>query len=187
MKLVIPVFIAIALCSACNTPQPVQAVPLKEVVFKNTTIQAWKTTQYCGGARPTDEMLASMQTPKRLSDQLCFIRKGDKNAVSNSPVASATTNSDGQINIALEPGTYCLIFPNKVDSAAYKMYLSKFGEATANYSALDKKCLDEWFQKPELVFTIVDASVAFKTEFTIHQACSWNTVPCVDYKGPFPP
>jgi hypothetical protein len=172
---------------SCSTPQPSMTLPKPETVFKNVTIQAWQTSQYCGGARPTDEMLQEFQTPKTLTGQLCFIRKSETNKISSMPVASATSDNQGKINIALAPGTYCLVLPNKVDSAAYKMYLTKFGEATANYSAIDKKCLDQWFQTPELVFTVKDPKQALETEFTIHHPCSWHTIPCVDYSGPLPP
>ncbi|MFM9984312.1 MAG: hypothetical protein ACKVOK_03720 [Flavobacteriales bacterium] len=188
MRFSIYTLLLLLLVISCTTPQSstIQTKPA-EVVFKNVTIQAWQTSQYCGGARPSDEMLQEFQTPKPLSGQLCFIRKSETNKISSTPVASATTDNLGKINIALAPGTYCLVLPNKVDSAAYKMYLTKFGEATPNYSAIDKKCLDQWFKKPELVFTVTDAKQPTTAEFTIHHPCSWHTIPCADYSGPLPP
>ena len=187
MRFLSVVILFLLFAISCTSPQPGMTTTKPETVFKNVTIQAWKTSQYCGGARPSDEMLQEFQTPKPLSGQLCFIRKSETNKISSTPVASATSDNQGKINIALAPGTYCLVLPNKVDSAAYKMFLTKFGEDTGNYSAIDKKCLDQWFQKPELVFTVTDAKQPTATEFTIHQPCSWNTIPCTDYRGPFPP
>ncbi len=188
MRFSIYTLLLLLLVISCTTPQSstIKTKPA-EIIFKNVTIQVWQTSQYCGGARPTDEMLQEFQTPKALSGQLCFIRKHETNKISSTPVASATSDVNGKINLALSPGTYCLILPNKVDSATYKMYLTKFGEATPNYSAIDTKCLDEWFQKPELVFTVADAKLPMATEFTIHHPCSWKTIPCVEYNGPYPP
>ena len=188
MRLSLYTFLLLMLVISCTTQQSgtIQTKPA-EVVFKNVTIQVWETSQYCGGARPTDEMLNAIQTPKPLAGQLCFIRKNETNSTSSTPIASATSDANGKINVTLASGTYCVVFPNKVDSAAYKMYLTKFGEATSNYSAIDKKCLDKWFQTPEHVFSISDPKQPFQTEFTIHRSCSWNTIPCVDYSGPLPP
>lgn len=185
---IIPLLAVVTIFAQCGKEKQIQSVRPRPVATGNRiTIHCTQTSSYCGGARPSEEMLKELQTPKPQANQLWFVRSGTTNRIKETPITSGTTDAQGNLNIRLEPGVYCLVDPNKVDSAMYKAYLLKYGEPTPNYNAINKSCLEDWLKTPALVFEVLkgDTAQVFSVESNI--PCSYHSVPCADFKGPYPP
>ena len=156
---------------------------LKKIKVSGTVTQ---TSSYCGGARPSNEMLASLTEPKPFAHKKLFIKRGKTNDMSKAAVAEVTTDSLGNFSIALPMGDYCIVDEMKSSKKNYDDILAKYGKETQYYSAVDAACLKEWFSKPDAVFTVGKEQVK-NISVSYHHPCSWNGIPCVQYHGPLPP
>jgi len=155
-------------------------------VNTGTTITVLATRSYCGGARPLEGMLQELRTPRPLAETWVYIRRGSTNDLQKLIVDSAMTDANGQVKLLLPGGEYSLVFTDKKDSTRYNFYWSSYAQKTENYSAIDKRCLDDWLKNPEKVFEVKgDGHDQFEVQ--IHIPCSWNRVPCSIYSGPLPP
>lgn len=73
-------------------PRRLSSVPEKIFHVSGKVIQI---TPYCGGARPTDEMLAEATAPKAFPHKSFHIRKGSVNSIDAPVVLSFTTDEQG--------------------------------------------------------------------------------------------
>jgi hypothetical protein len=78
-----------------------------------------------------------------------------------------------------------MVDEKRVDKASYNYMVSNFAEATENYTAVDKACLDKWVAEANLVFE-VSAEGNEPLSVTFHKPCSWNSFPCVTFIGERP-
>lgn len=172
----------------CKTPKESQTVlnipegtPVFEVVVKVT-----QTKEYCGGARPPKELLEELNTPKPLGEATVHFRKGSMNDLDSAIIYSALSDTNGVIRVKLPEGTYGLVFDHKKDNERYDQWLSDYSTATAEFSAIDKNCLDKWMETPDVVISVKEGG---NHHFTINQRenCIWNSVPCVRYLIGMPP
>jgi hypothetical protein len=145
-----------------------------------------KTATYCGGARPSDEMLAELSIPKPLADYQFYIKAGDVNDPDVPALFSSFTDDAGLAYVPLKPGKYLVVFEDKQDWTQYNAWKKMYSESSSNHSPIDTTCLLQWIKQPEFVFEVV-ADSACKVEFTKVQKCFWNEVPCLDYTGSIPP
>ncbi|MFN0031188.1 MAG: hypothetical protein ACKVOR_03410 [Flavobacteriales bacterium] len=145
-----------------------------------------QTSSYCGGAEPPDELLIELATPQPLSGKKLHIKKGSNNDPRITPIASLNSLADGLAEMQLEPGSYCVVYDNKVDSAYFKMLLSKHSVATQSYSEINKKCIERWLLTAEYSFIVHKDSSNVHT-FNHHNQCAWGGLPCMNYNGPYPP
>jgi hypothetical protein len=67
------------------------------------------TYSYCGGARPSDEMLAELNRPKPMAEKKLFVKAGNSNSKNEAIIKSFNTDAYGRFNIELPKGTYCII------------------------------------------------------------------------------
>jgi hypothetical protein len=181
VKKISVVLIMLSLFTACKE-QGISS-PSKEmsVVIKTTS-----TSSYCGGARPPEELLQELQSPKPLSFKEIVIRQGRANDVEGEIVFEGASDQEGNLKVLLKPGEYCLMSAEKKDRQYFNSLLKKFAVETESYSVIDKICLENWLSEPDLTFTVEqNRAQAYSVNF--HQPCEWSAVPCVNYKGPYPP
>jgi len=149
------------------------------------TGQITNTQSYCGGAVPTPEKLKDMNTPKPIKGKSYFVRKGKVNSVSSPIVAELSLNEMGQYEIHLQTGTYSVVSAEKKDKVFYNEMLKLYSKETEHYTAMDKKCLDQWLQTPDFTIEVKGKDTIVNHNF--QEPCPWKKVPCANYKGPFPP
>jgi hypothetical protein len=150
-------------------------------------IQLTTTRSYCGGARPPQEMLDELASPQPLAGKFVFIRKGTiNNPLDEALVAQGTTDAMGRFEFSVQPGDYYLVFEEKKDNQYSGDLLLKYKTATSNYSAIDSLCVSEWMKQPDLLMQVAANS---KNNFSLnlHVPCSWDIIPCIEYRGPLPP
>lgn len=144
-----------------------------------------QSSSYCGGARPTDEMLNSITAPRPMVGTTYYVRKGTTNDVTQEIVMTFSTGTDGSFSFKLPPGDYIIIDANRLDSSYVKSIAKKYEKPTASYTEAKKDCLNEWLKGGMFQFKIIDAPVS-NIEWNINHSC-WTDDPCVHYTGPYPP
>lgn len=118
---------------------------------------------YCGGARPSKEMIEESEKPKPYSDRKVIL------VSSKGKVDSATTDKDGNIKRKLKPGTYKLYEPWRY----YKR--NQTGEKLFNY---DKECLAKEWTKSFMEVIVSKTTLTQKSESPIMLYCEWDA-PCL--------
>lgn len=118
---------------------------------------------YCGGARPSPEMLADAQKHKPYSNRTIII------VSSKGKVDSVKTNDSGLLKANLKIGKYKLF-------ETWRYYKKATGGMLV--SDFDKACLKtEWKKEiKEITITASETKVAEKNE--IVEVCPWN-LPCI--------
>ena len=171
--------LALLVIAGCKRPaaQETKNISVSGVVYQ--------TEAYCGGAAPTQRMLDELQRPKALAGKNLYFKAGKENDPDAPVVAEATSNDSGGFSVSLAPGWYVIVDENKKDKASYNYMVANFETQTAQYSAIDKKCLDSWVVKPELVFEVTEGA-GEPVNVTFHKPCSWNSFPCVKFIGERP-
>lgn len=139
------------------------------------------TYSYCGGAAPTEEMLAALAKPQPYVGKVFYVRKGNRNTLASEIVTRITTDSIGAFSVELAAGTWSLIQEEQVkeiDSNNYKN--------TATHQ-VDMDCLRKWWSEPYEIIEIKDSAIT-DLHFSFHRRCFINSdIPCFNYTGPYPP
>ncbi len=140
------------------------------------------TINYCGGARPTAEILEQAATPRPIPHKKIYIKQGDVNSFGSKTILQLTTDSNGNFKAKLPAGKYLVVDSTKNDLLYYNMLLKTYKSQTTNYEAVDTLCLKEWYMKPNCVFEVTDKEVN-NINVNFHKTC--DDIPCSRYRGPF--
>lgn len=165
--------------AACKRPVSKQA---EEKLVSGTILQ---TEAYCGGAAPSQQMLDELRMPKPLAGKTIYLKRGQENDPEAPVVASATSDQRGEFSLSLASGWYVVVDESKKDKASYNYMLANFAKESAQYSPVDRKCLDQWIGEADLVFEVADTDLS-GVNITFHKPCSWNSFPCVRFIGKRP-
>lgn len=141
---------------------------------------------YCGGARPSEQMLMELEKTVPLGSIQFYIKTGTVNDPSAPAICSSITDEEGLAFVNLKPGDYLLVFEDKQDWSQYTRWKEEFAIAKHPYGAMDTLCLRNWIQTPEVVFHVhVDST--HRIEIVRPDKCFWNNIPCIEYIGSIPP
>jgi hypothetical protein len=160
-----------------------QAAPKKKAKKIPVSGTVTGTYSYCGGARPSDEMLAQLATPKPMPGKRIYIKKGEVNSFDSKVLLVLTSDAKGNFHTKLAPGKYLIVDSTKKDMTYYNMLLKNYKVQTEHYEAIDTLCLKEWFMKPNAVFEVVDKEVK-DVIVNFHKTCD-DVLPCSRFRGPF--
>ena len=134
-------------------------------------------------ARPNDEMINQLRTPKPVSGRKIYIKKGEVNTVESKTILVLTTDAQGNFHAKLPPGKYLVVDSLKKDPSHYKMLLKTYKEQTTSYEPIDTKCLKEWFMQPAGTFEVTSKETK-NISINFHISC--RDVPCAGFRGPYP-
>ena len=138
------------------------------------------TEPYCGGARPTQEMVAELQKPKPFANLELVIRAGDRHDPEAPGIKLLKTDAQGQFETELPNGTYCIVLKEKADKPDYSKLSSEMYQVA-------EPCNENWMKECEITFEVKDAPVS-GLALTLHKRCfQVDFNPCVMYIGPMPP
>lgn len=169
--------------SACGSTKSVESGGKKGTTVSGSITY---TTSHCGGARPTEQMMQNHRTQRPNEGAVLYVKSGTVNNIKTAPIDSVKADKDGNFSIKLPAGDYILVDKRRADSQFFQKMLKEHGEETDYWSPVDVKCLKEFCTKPIMKFTV--ASVDLKLDnINIHRPCNWKALPCMVYKGPFPP
>ncbi|HEV7230798.1 MAG TPA: hypothetical protein VGO45_05690 [Bacteroidia bacterium] len=141
-----------------------------------------QTHSYCGGARPSDEMLARLNTPAPYAGKKLYIRYGNQNSSKKKIIRIISADSAGHFKIQLPSGTYCII----QDEQIKRLDIEHFKKQETEYLKLDENCLKNWWSQ---CFTTFEVKSENKTNLNINFnfPCFTGGTPCMQYTGPLPP
>ncbi len=126
---------------------------------KQVSLQINYMQPYCGGARPSAEMLAEAQKPKPFANKTIIVvsKKGRAD--------SAKTNTNGELVLKLKKGSYKIY-------ESWRYY--KKGASGLKLADFDKECLkSEWNKETkEIIVSKKEFKVIDKNE--IVEECPWN-------------
>lgn len=139
-----------------------------------------KSGSYCGGARPTDEMLEQIERSIPYADLKLYIRKGNRNSLDSPVIDSTITNEKGEFKLELNSGSYVLLFKNQLDKSIFNEL-----EKNTNIQIVDQDCLNSWWENGlKLINTETDQNLTFHFK----KRCFLpEGIPCLNYTGPYPP
>lgn len=161
----------------------------KETAVAQTgaSLKAWQVEgvvtrnyPYCGGARPSEEIMAEANSPKPFAGKMLHLIRGDFHAKDREVMASFETDSAGKFSFDLIAGSYVVLTDEQFNKTPLKEFTSELIKG-------DEVCYNEWLDKPVLSFTVSDRDIK---DLKIHfqYRCFVNTyIPCMHYDGPLPP
>jgi hypothetical protein len=140
------------------------------------------TQSYCGGARPTDEMLAQYNTPTPLAGKKLYIRSGTENSLKRKVLHQIVSDGTGHFSLKLPSGTYCILVQEQVK----KLNKAEFRKKATDYLTLDENCLNQWWKTCYLSFEVKDTEIT-DLKINFNTPCFTDGTPCLNYVGPMPP
>jgi hypothetical protein len=159
------------LTSAQKTKKPVYRVSGKVV----------QTSEYCGGARPTEEMEAEFALQKPYPGKVLYVKKGNKNSLKKPVLFKFISNEAGEFSFDLPAGEYVILQEEQLDCLDIKKF------KTNEYTTVDEACLKTWWKTP-LKMLVIKKSAVNDLLFAFHHPCFvQGDVPCLRYNGPTPP
>jgi hypothetical protein len=152
---------------------------IRQYVVSGTITQ---THTYCGGARPSEEMLERLNTPAAYPGKKLYIRYGRVNSDKKKVIRVICADSAGHFKIQLPPGTYCII----QDEQIKRIDISNFKKMEGDYLKLDENCLKRWWSE---CFTTFEVGKGNKSNLNVNFnfPCFTGGTPCMQYTGPAPP
>jgi hypothetical protein len=145
-----------------------------------------ESSAYCGGARPSQEIMANLERAIPTANKILYLKKGTLNIIKQKKLFRVMTDTNGQFNFKLAPGKYYIVGSDKIDTKYFQFLLSKYGKESKTYKAIDKKCLNSWLAEPLYSFEVKSSNNdTIKIHYT--KPCDWNNLPCTQFTGPLPP
>jgi len=141
-----------------------------------------QTSDYCGGAAPSEEMLENLKKPVPLAEKDIYIRIGPKNKPGrggqNPIYKKVTTDENGKFSVMLKSDvTYSFIEDWK--SKPFKV------PANTKYVVWDAACLYERYINADYVLKVSKHSNG-AVKINYHKPCFYRPY-CGTYSGPLPP
>jgi hypothetical protein len=141
---------------------------------------------YCGGARPSQEILDNAEKAIPTANKILYLKKGSSNIVKQKIVFKVITDANGQFSFLLSPGKYCIVGSDKIDTKYFQLLSTKYARDSKTYKAIDKKCLINWLAEPLYGFEVKTSNNdTIKIHYT--KPCDWNSIPCAQFTGAVPP
>ncbi len=147
---------------------------------KNVTIKGHitRTSDYCGGAMPTEEMLAQLKSPRPDEGRIIYVRIGSVNKATATIIKKVVTDANGDFTVVLKSGVvYSFV-------EEWKGKPLKIPEDT-EYTKWDARCFRERYAKSDFVLKVKPSKNALVT-INYHTPCFYRPY-CGDYSGPLPP
>lgn len=165
--------------------QTKRTVKKQKAIRVNLSITS--TMDWCGGARPTEEMEREFKTKQPYSNLGLYLRK-DSNDLTKPIIYSIETNALGKSSLMLTPGKYIVVNDQKKDTSIYQTTLKKFALATETTGPIDTICYKKFIAEPDFVILVPKKSTRpLHVKYNYHKHCDWSGAPCVEFRGPYPP
>lgn len=143
----------------------------------NVSGQVTTNNLYCGGARPTKEMLAKLRIPITYNYKKFYLKKQAEDYSTTDILQSFSTDSLGSFALQLPTGKYAIFLEEQINEIDF----SDFRKLT-----LDQSCYEEWLHKPFATFEVINKN-SNELHYTIQKKCFIPyDIPCLEYTGPRP-
>jgi len=177
--LIVFVSIVIVACTQFNDGNNLNNTNLKTIFGKIV-----QTSDYCGGAAPTQEMIDKIGMETHFPDKELYIREGNFNLLSKPIIKDFLSDKYGKFEISLPQGEYCII--EKIKKEDFKIpdftELNKQLPPNSQYIIQSEQCFKEWWGTCDRLLSVNNQGIEdFVIKF--HHSCEQ---PCVS-GGPQPP
>lgn len=140
------------------------------------------TGRYCGGAAPPESLLENIRKKKPRAGYKLYVRPGKVNDQSASIIDSTDTDENGRFAFNLAPGEYVLLSVYHKNKDIFKTWKND------DYIGIsDRDCLEDWWSNGLTSFTLGNQPVEDLYLHFQKQCFLPLGVPCLIYKGPYPP
>jgi hypothetical protein len=133
------------------------------------------TSEYCGGAAPSEDLLKLLETPKPFAYKRMYYRPGKYNHA-KVKAASIVTDSLGFFKVKLSANDYVFFDENKLKVLVIPQ--------NTIYEIYDTACLKATYIAGD--FKVNKKQKNKKVLYNYHIYCTYHK-PCVSYSGPLPP
>lgn len=144
-------------------------------LYYSTHIQVTETSDYCGGAAPSEHELEERSRPQPYIHQTFYIISGKQNKYKARIIKKVETNDSGYIDIKLPKGIYSLVEEYQTHPFAPKQ--------NDQYTIWNNDCLRSKWKQPLLVLNVVKPN---HYTVNVHRHCFYR-LDCMQYTGPLPP
>jgi hypothetical protein len=136
------------------------------------------TQNYCGGAAPSPELIASLATPKPLVNKVLYVKLGAKNTSKSVVVKKIILDDSGRFAIKLRVGqTYCFL-----EEWKGKPFVAPQNTSTVIW---DIQCLRQRYAQADYVLKVTQKEkILVRINFPM--PCFYAPY-CGAYMGPMPP
>lgn len=148
-------------------------------------IMITKTSCCASGIPLPKEVLEECKTPKPFAKKKVYIKKGKINSFDSEALFELISDSLGKIQFELPPGKYFIVDSLKKDSKVYDNIAKKYAKPEGKNKAIDKTCLTNWYETPDLVFEIKDEDMKNLT-LDFYQPCDYERIPCMFFEELLP-
>jgi len=137
-------------------------------------------TPYCGGAAPSQDILARQNQAQRNTTFLLINLETNKKT-------EVKTDSNGVLKLKLPDGKYGI--KEKYKDCSFKEFMEQYEKETGqNYIPNnDSDCYKKWWMSNLGEFEITASSPIQEFNWQTRSACFVGRNPCVNYIGPWPP
>lgn len=165
-------------CSLCLCLNAYDAIAKKKTKgYKIITGVVTFTSEYCGGAVPSEELLSELQKEKPMVGKVLYLKLGSKNIESVKAIKRIVTDSQGKFSVKLKNGLDYIIIEEWKESP-YKL------PSNSDWVKWDEKCYQNWYETPDYILQRKNRNNSIHLKFV--NRCSFDPY-CGKYSGPLPP
>jgi hypothetical protein len=96
------------------------------------------------------------------------------------------TDSNGNFNLFLKPGIYCI--KRKIKDVDFETFLKEQKSLNSEYLEYgDRECFEKWWNSCDGSFEILESNKTHNIEIVLKPRCFTGENPCIYYNGPLPP
>ena len=162
---------------SCKNSEKVE-VQDKAPVLYSVLGELTQTSQYCGGARPTQEMEDEIRRPRPYPLKI-YLRKDSVNRLGSPVIKEIMPDAEGKLELKLEAGTYCIV-------REYQLQAANPSSLRSQDVGVDEACFRKKWAECFKSFEVKDASVDLGA-LNIKHRCFLPDLPCVRFEGQMPP
>ena len=129
-----------AMTDPAATPSSAEPPARKAAGKRTVSGKVVETSDYCGGAAPTEEILAALRQEKPFPNKELFVRAGAVNETSRPILQKFASDAQGNFTISLLPGDYCVVEGDKKD----RLKVSESAKGNQKEAASQAACLEKW-------------------------------------------
>lgn len=137
-----------------------------------------QTSDYCGGAQPTEELLDRLKTPQPAVGKTIYVVYGTGRQMKRVVYKKLVTDSLGQFSIKLKGGmTFAFVEEWKIKPIEYPK--------DTEYMKWDRECYRQRYMSADYTLRVKPNSNP-EVKINYHQPCFYKPY-CGQYSGPLPP
>lgn len=140
------------------------------------------TGRYCGGANPPKEILENARKKRPYSDYQLYVKAGKFNNLDAPIIDSTRTDAEGRFDFNLPPGEYVVLSAYHLNKDIFRNW-----KEDKYIGISDWACLEEWWKKGLIQLKVENRPLGNLYLHFQKQCFLPIGVPCLVYKGPFPP